>query len=42
MVSILGNRIRKWDAIPVRFNEVHSITNNGTGDLELLIMGVSA
>ncbi|HEY1649861.1 MAG TPA: cupin domain-containing protein [Terracidiphilus sp.] len=34
--------IKKWDAIPVRFNEAHSITNNGTGDLELLIMGVAA
>lgn len=34
--------IKKWDAIPVRFNEAHSITNNGTADLELLIMGVSA
>jgi uncharacterized cupin superfamily protein len=34
--------IGKWDAVPVRFNEAHSITNNGTGDMELLIMGVAA
>jgi uncharacterized cupin superfamily protein len=34
--------IVKWDAIPVRFNEAHSITNNGTTDMELLIMGVAA
>lgn len=34
--------IHKGDGIPVRFNEAHAITNNGTQDLELLIFGVSA
>lgn len=29
------------DAIPVLFNEEHSITNTGPGDLELMIVGVS-
>ena len=32
----------QWDAVPVRFNEAHSITNTGTTDMELLIMGVAA
>ncbi len=34
--------IHKGDAVPVRFNETHSFVNNGTGDLELMIVGVSA
>ena len=34
--------IHKGDAVPVRFNEAHSFINNGTGDLELMIVGVSA
>jgi mannose-6-phosphate isomerase-like protein (cupin superfamily) len=34
--------IHKGDAIPIRFNEAHSFSNNGSGDLELLIIGVSA
>jgi mannose-6-phosphate isomerase-like protein (cupin superfamily) len=34
--------IHKGDAVPVRFNEAHSFSNNGTGDLELMIVGVSA
>jgi mannose-6-phosphate isomerase-like protein (cupin superfamily) len=34
--------IVKWDAVPVRFNEAHSITNTGTEPMELLIMGVAA
>jgi mannose-6-phosphate isomerase-like protein (cupin superfamily) len=34
--------IHKGDAVPVRFNEAHSLINNGTGDLELMIVGVSA
>lgn len=33
--------IHKWYAVPVRYDEAHSITNNGSSDLELLIMGVS-
>ena len=37
-----SHAIVKWDAIPVRFNEAHSITNNGTQPMELLIMGVAA
>ena len=34
--------IHKGDAVSIRFNEVHSFSNNGTGDLELLIIGISA
>ena len=33
--------VHKWQAVPVRYDEAHSITNNGSSDLELLIMGVS-
>jgi mannose-6-phosphate isomerase-like protein (cupin superfamily) len=34
--------IHRGDAVPVRFNEAHSVVNNGTRDLELMIVGVSA
>jgi mannose-6-phosphate isomerase-like protein (cupin superfamily) len=34
--------IHKGDAVPVRFNEAHSFSNNGNGDLELMIVGISA
>lgn len=34
--------VHKGDALAVRFNEPHSFSNNGTGDLELLIIGISA
>jgi len=34
--------LRKWDAVPVRLNEAHSFTNNGSADLELMIIGISA
>jgi mannose-6-phosphate isomerase-like protein (cupin superfamily) len=34
--------IHKGDAVPVRFNEAHSFVNNSAGDLELMIVGVSA
>jgi mannose-6-phosphate isomerase-like protein (cupin superfamily) len=34
--------IHKGDAVPVRFNEAHSFSNSGPGDLELLIIGISA
>jgi len=34
--------IHKGDAVPIRFNEAHSFSSNGTGDLELMIVGVSA
>jgi len=33
--------IRKWDAVPVMLNEVHSFENDSTSDLELLIIGVA-
>jgi mannose-6-phosphate isomerase-like protein (cupin superfamily) len=33
--------IRAGDAVPVRFNEVHSFTSNGGGDLELMVVGVA-
>ena len=33
--------IHKGDAVPVRLNEPHSLTNNSKGDLELMIVGVS-
>lgn len=34
--------IHKGDGIPIRFNEAHSFTNNGSADLELMIVGISA
>jgi len=33
--------IHKGDAVPVRLNEPHSLTNNSKGDIELMIVGVS-
>ena len=34
--------IHSGDAVPVRFNEAHSFTNNSSADLELMIVGVAA
>lgn len=34
--------IHKGDALAIHFNEAHSFSNNGSGDLELLIIGISA
>ncbi|MEO8736875.1 MAG: cupin domain-containing protein [Edaphobacter sp.] len=34
--------IHKGDAVPIRFNEAHSFVNNGSADLELMIVGISA
>jgi mannose-6-phosphate isomerase-like protein (cupin superfamily) len=34
--------VQKGDAIPIRFNEVHSLKNSGTGDLEFMILGIAA
>jgi mannose-6-phosphate isomerase-like protein (cupin superfamily) len=34
--------IHKGDGIPIRFNEAHSLINNGSGDLELMVVGISA
>ncbi len=34
--------IHKGDAVPVRFNDAHSFVNNGSADLELMIVGISA
>ena len=34
--------IHKGDAVPIRFNEAHSFMNNGSADLELMIVGISA
>jgi uncharacterized cupin superfamily protein len=34
--------IHKGDGVPIRFGEAHSFTNNGSVDLELLIIGISA
>jgi mannose-6-phosphate isomerase-like protein (cupin superfamily) len=34
--------IHKGDGVPIRFNETHSFVNNGSGDLELMIVGISA
>jgi hypothetical protein len=28
--------------VPILFREVHSFTNNGSSDLELMIIGISA
>jgi mannose-6-phosphate isomerase-like protein (cupin superfamily) len=33
--------IRKGDALPVLLNETHSFTNNGTQDLEFMIIGIT-
>ncbi|MEP6534338.1 MAG: cupin domain-containing protein [Bryobacteraceae bacterium] len=34
--------IHKGDAIPVSLNEVHSFKNNGTADLEFMIVGIAS
>jgi mannose-6-phosphate isomerase-like protein (cupin superfamily) len=34
--------ITKGDAVPVLLNQVHSFRNNGTGDLEFMIVGVAS
>ena len=34
--------IHKGDAVPVSLNEVHSFKNNGTADLEFMIVGVAS
>jgi len=34
--------LHKWDAVPVRLNEAHSFANNGSADLELMIIGIAA
>jgi mannose-6-phosphate isomerase-like protein (cupin superfamily) len=34
--------IHKGDAVPIRFNEAHSFVNHGAGDLELMVLGISA
>jgi mannose-6-phosphate isomerase-like protein (cupin superfamily) len=34
--------IIKGDAVPIFFREPHSFTNNGSSDLELMIIGISA
>jgi mannose-6-phosphate isomerase-like protein (cupin superfamily) len=34
--------IHKGDAVSIRFNEAHSFSSNGSGELELLIIGISA
>lgn len=33
--------IHKGDAVPVRYNEAHSFTNNGSQDLEFMILGIT-
>ena len=33
--------IKKGDAVPVHFNDVHSFENTGVGDLEFMIVGVA-
>jgi mannose-6-phosphate isomerase-like protein (cupin superfamily) len=33
--------IHKGDGIPVMLNEPHSFVNNGTQDLELMIIGIA-
>ena len=34
--------LHKWDAVPIKFNEAHAFTNNGSADLELMVIGISA
>ena len=33
--------IKKGDAVPVLFNDVHSFENDGSGDLEFMVVGVA-
>ena len=33
--------IKKGDAIPIMLNETHAMVNNGTTDLELMVVGIS-
>jgi mannose-6-phosphate isomerase-like protein (cupin superfamily) len=33
--------VHKGDAVPIVFNEIHSIENNGSEDLELMIVGIA-
>jgi mannose-6-phosphate isomerase-like protein (cupin superfamily) len=33
--------IHKGDGVPIRFNEAHSFAANGSGDLELMVVGIS-
>jgi len=33
--------IHKGDGVPIRFNEAHSFVNNGSADLELMVVGIS-
>jgi mannose-6-phosphate isomerase-like protein (cupin superfamily) len=33
--------IHKGDAVPIRINEAHAFTANGTSDLELMIVGIA-
>jgi mannose-6-phosphate isomerase-like protein (cupin superfamily) len=34
--------IHKGDAVPIRFHEAHSFANHGSGDLELMVVGIAA
>jgi quercetin dioxygenase-like cupin family protein len=34
--------IHKGDAIPVLFNDPHSFVNNGSQDLEFMIIGITS
>jgi mannose-6-phosphate isomerase-like protein (cupin superfamily) len=34
--------IHKGDGVPIRFNEAHPFINNGSADLELMVVGISA
>ncbi len=33
--------IRKGDAVPIMFTDVHSFENTGQGDLEMMIIGIA-
>ena len=33
--------VHKGDAVPVHLNEVHALENTGTGDLELMVVGIA-
>jgi len=33
--------IRKGDAVPILFNDVHSFESSGTGELELMVVGIA-
>ena len=40
-VRVNDEKVRKGDGVPVLLNDAHSFRNTGSGDLELMIVGVA-